>query len=286
MTYSTLLSCSRRIARMLVTATLLCMMTMLIGCSGDNAASNASSATSSGSPSASLSQGGNTFTVGFDKNFPPFGFLADDGSYTGFDLELARQVAVANGWEFKAQPIAWDAKDAELKSGAIDCIWNGFTIEGREDAYLFSMPYLTNAQIFMVRADSGITNMNDLAGKTVEVQVDSAAQSALAQSPEPGLRTINTVVVPEYDVALADLEAGATDAVCLDQRVAEYYLTKRPGALKILDMRLSEEHYGVGFSQSNTDLRDKVQAGIDQLQQNGEFAKLSQKYFGTDLSIK
>lgn len=262
-------------------ATVAMLALCLLGCSDTQEGSSMQSPAS-----ASISQGGNTFTVGFDKNFPPFGFMAEDGSYTGFDLELARQVADANGWEFKAQPIAWDAKDAELKSGAIDCIWNGFTIEGREDGYLFTKPYLTNAQVFMVRKDSGITSIEDLAGKSVEVQVDSAAQGALAQTTEPALANISVLTVPEYDVALADLEAGATDAVCLDLRVAEYYLTKRPGALAILDMRLSEEHYGVGFAQDKQELRDSVQAGIDRLQQEGSFAQISQKYFGKDLSIK
>ena len=75
------------------------------------------------------------FTVGFDQEFPPMGFVGDDGQFTGFDLDLAKEVASRLGLEFVPQPINWDAKDMELDSGNIDCIWNGFTMQGREDEY-------------------------------------------------------------------------------------------------------------------------------------------------------
>ena len=107
---------------------------------------------------------GGTFTVGFDQDFPPMGFVGDDGEYTGFDLELAKEVADRLGLEFVPQPIAWDAKDMELSSGTIDCIWNGFTMNGREDAYTWSEPYMDNSQVFVVAADSGISSLADLAG--------------------------------------------------------------------------------------------------------------------------
>ena len=74
-----------------------------------------------------------TFTVGFDQNFPPYGYVGEDGEFTGFDLDLAAVVAEKLGLELVLTPIDWNAKDMELSSGAIDCIWNGFTINGRED---------------------------------------------------------------------------------------------------------------------------------------------------------
>ena len=99
---------------------------------------------------------GGTLIVGFDQDFPPMGFLGDNGEYTGFDLELAQEVAKRLGLEYQAQPIAWDAKDMELESGNIDCIWNGFTMTGREDDYTWTKPYMANTQVFVVRNDSGI----------------------------------------------------------------------------------------------------------------------------------
>lgn len=134
-------------------------------------------------------QGGDaamTLTVGFDQSYPPYGFVGDDGEFTGFDLDLAKEVCERNGWELKLDPIDWDAKDALLNSGSINCIWNGFTMEGREDDYTFSEPYMLNEQVVVVKADSGIASHQDLAGKTVMTQVDSAALDVLQNEDEGG----------------------------------------------------------------------------------------------------
>ena len=109
-----------------------------------------------------------TFTVGFDAEYPPYGYMDENGEYTGFDLELAEAVCKLEGWELVKKPINWDAKDMELNSGAIDCIWNGFTMNGREDEYTFSIPYVDNSQVIVVAENSGINTPEDLAGKTVE----------------------------------------------------------------------------------------------------------------------
>lgn len=116
---------------------------------------------------------GEVLTVGFDQNFPPMGFKGDDGKYTGFDLELAAETAKRLNMQVKYQPIEWDAKDMELNSGTISCIWNGFTMTGRENNYTWSMPYMKNKQVYVVKADSGINSAADLNGKIVEVQADS-----------------------------------------------------------------------------------------------------------------
>ena len=120
-----------------------------------------------------------TLIVGFDAAYPPYGYMDDDGEYTGFDLELAQAVCDLEGWELEKKPINWDSKDMELNSGSIDCIWNGFTINGREDDYTWSNPYLNNEQVMVVAADSGIEKLDDLAGKNVVVQAASAALDAL-----------------------------------------------------------------------------------------------------------
>lgn len=113
-------------------------VTALTGCGG------VSDSDSSGSSNDSSSAGSTTFTVGFDAEYPPYGYMDDNGEYTGFDLELAQEVCKLNGWELVKQPISWDNKDNELNSGAISCIWNGFTVNGREDAYTWSDPYVDN----------------------------------------------------------------------------------------------------------------------------------------------
>ena len=163
-----------------------------------------------------------TFTVGFDAEFPPYGYMDENGEYTGFDLELAQEVADRLGLEFVPQPIAWDAKDMELSSGTIDCIWNGFTMNGREDDYTWSTPYMDNSQVFVVAADSGISSLADLAGKVVEVQTDSSAEAALKDNAELSATFGTLQTTPDYNTAFMDLEMGAVDAIAMDVIVAGY----------------------------------------------------------------
>ena len=165
------------------------------------------------------SQGG-TFIVGFDQDFPPMGFIGDDGEFTGFDLELAQEVASRLGREFVPQPIAWDSKDMELESGNIDCIWNGFTMTGREDDYTWTEPYMENTQVFVVAADSGIESQADLAGKVVECQVDSSAEAALQAVPDLTATFAQLLTTADYNTAFMDLEQGAVDAIAMDVIVA------------------------------------------------------------------
>ena len=190
---------------------------------------------------------GGTLIVGFDQDFPPMGFVGDDGEYTGFDLELAQEVAKRLGLEYKAQPIAWDSKDMELESGNIDCIWNGFTMTGREDDYTWTEPYMANQQVFVVANDSDINSQADLAGKIVEVQADSSAEAALKEAPELTATFKELLTTADYNTAFMDLEQGAVDAIAMDVIVAGYQIQQRNADFKILDDSLSEEEYGVGF---------------------------------------
>ena len=198
---------------------------------------------------------GGTLIVGFDQDFPPMGFVGDDGEYTGFDLELAQEVAKRLGLEYKAQPIAWDSKDMELESGNIDCIWNGFTMTGREDDYTWTEPYMANQQVFVVANDSDISSQADLAGKIVEVQADSSAEAALKEAPELTATFKELLTTADYNTAFMDLEQGAVDAIAMDVIVAGYQIQQRNADFKILDDSLSEEEYGVGFKKGNTELR-------------------------------
>ena len=212
------------------------------------------------------------------------GFVGDDGEYTGFDLELAQEVCDRNGWKYNPEPIAWDSKDALLKSGEIDCIWNGFTMNGREDEYTWSEPYLDNQQIFVVRADSGINSEKDLAGKTVDVQTDSSAEAALKEAPELTATFKELLTTADYNTAFMDLEQGAVDAIAMDVIVAGYQIQQRNADFKILDDSLSEEEYGVGFKKGNTELRDKVQATLEEMAEDGTLQEVSEKWFGKDVT--
>ena len=222
---------------------------------------------------------GGTLIVGFDQDFPPMGFLGDNGEYTGFDLELAQEVAKRLGLEYKAQPIAWDAKDMELESGNIDCIWNGFTITGREDDYTWTEPYMANTQVFVVRNDSGIAGKDDLAGKVVECQADSSAEAALKEDPDLTATFAQLLTTADYNSAFMDLQQGAVDAIAMDVIVAGYQIQQRNADFTILDDSLSAEEYGVGFKKGNTELRDKVQATLEDMAKDGTMKEISEKWF-------
>lgn len=234
-----------------------------------------------------------TFTVGFDAEFPPYGYRDENGEYVGFDLDLAAEVCARNGWELIKQPIDWDGKDMELSSGAIDCIWNGFTMNGREDSYTWSEPYVDNSQVIVVAAESGIEAKADLAGKVVAVQKDSSALAALNDEENEeniALRDsfAQLIEYADYNTAFMDLEQGAVDAVAIDIGVAQYQIASREeGAFLILEGEenmIATEQYAVGFLLGNEDLRDMVQATLDEMAADGTFMKIA-KEWGVDGSV-
>lgn len=231
-----------------------------------------------------------TLIVGFDASFPPYGYKDDDGEYVGFDLELAQEVCDRNDWKLVKQPVDWDAKDMEIDSGTIDCIWNGFTMNGREDEYTWSDPYIDNKQVMVVATDSGINSFDDLSGKLVETQADSSALAALQGDQKKLADTFGSLTeIAEYNTAFMDLESGACDAIAMDIGVAYYQINSRknPDAYKVLDEEISSEQYAVGFKLGNEELRDKVQATLDEMAEDGTIAKIAEKYedFGVPGSL-
>lgn len=244
-----------------------------------------SAAASSAAASAAGSTARTTFTVGFDAEYPPYGFKADDGSYVGFDLDLAQEVCNRNGWELVRQPIDWNSKDMELDAGNIDCIWNGFTMTGREDDYTWVGPYVNNSIMFVVTADSGITDASQLAGHPVVTQSGSSALTALTDDPGDGSNDENLALaasftaldeVPDYNTAFMNLESGVDDAIAVDIGVANYQLKTRDSSkFVMLEKPLSTEQYGIGFKKGNTELADQVKATLDEMWADGTFTKIA-----------
>lgn len=287
----------------MVMAAALGLMAMVSGCSGQAAGNTvAETAETTGKaadttaaeadadtkvPEAEASEAGaagGTFTVGFDQEFPPMGFVGDDGEYTGFDLEVAKAVAERLGLEFVPQPVDWAAKDMELESGNIDCIWNGFTMTGREDDYTWSEAYMANQQVFVVTAESGIKTLADLAGKVVEVQAESSAEAALKDDPDL-TGTFGTLqTTPDYNTAFMDLQMGAVDAIAMDEVVARFQIEQRQVDFIVLDETLAAENYAVGFKKGNDTLKDLVQEQLEALAADGTLAKISEKWFDKDIT--
>ena len=223
------------------------------------------------------------FVVGFDADFPPYGYK-EGAEYKGFDLDLAREVCARRGWTFVANPVNWDAKDMELNSGSISCIWNGFTIQGREAGYTWTEPYVDNSQVVLVKVGSPVKSLKDLAGKTVGVQTDTPVQKELSGKGDKkdvaalGATFKKLVVVPNYNNAMLELDSGAVDAVALDVGVAKKKMADMPGKFTLLKEIVMTETYGIGFKKGNTQLRDDVQATLKEMVKDGTMGKIAAKY--------
>lgn len=224
------------------------------------------------------------FTVGFDAEFPPYGYMDENGQYVGFDLDLAKEVCKRKGWNFVARPIAWDSKDSELASGSISCIWNGFTMNGRESKYTWSTPYVDNSQVVIVKKDSGIKELADLKGKILAVQSDSSALKALTgdSATKENMKLAeslkNLQEVSDYNSAFMNLESGMIDAVAMDIGVASYQLSAKDDTFTMLDEQISTEKYGIGFKLGNTELRDEVQTTLFEMLDDGTFEEIAKKW--------
>lgn len=228
------------------------------------------------------------FIVGFDAEYPPYGYKDDNGEYVGFDLDLAQEVCARNGWELVKQPIDWDSKDMELNSGSIDCIWNGFTMTGREDDYTWSKPYVDNSIVVVVKEGSGIEKKEDLAGKVIAVQADSSGLAALTdeEDNEENLKLAASFSdlqqVADYNTAFMNLETGAVDAIVVDIGVADYQLESRTGFV-MLDDKIRTEQYAVGFKLGNEELRDQVQSTLDEMVKDDTFDDIAKKWDLSDM---
>ena len=220
------------------------------------------------------------FIVGFDAEYPPYGYLSNDGkTYEGFDLDLAKEFCKRNNYEFVAQPIDWDSKDLELNSGNIDCIWNGFTVTGRENDYTWTFPYVDNSIVLVVSANSDIKTKADLAGKVVMGQSGSSAITALEEEENAELRNSfkSLEQCADYNTGFMNLESGIIDCLAVDTGVAKFKLNNSQ-AFRQLDEALSKEQYAVGFKKGNTALRDEVEKTISEMWKDGTFMNIAKKY--------
>ena len=271
----------RIVAAVAVGAALALSVGALAGCSSNNDGASASS-----SSSAAADAPETTLIVGFDNSYPPYGFIGDNGDYTGFDLDLATEVANRNDWGIELMPIDWDAKDALLGQGTVNCIWNGFTMEGREDDYTFSEPYMLNEQVIVTRADSGINGFEDLAGKAVITQIDSAALDVLEGDQAELAATFGKLdTISDYNNAFMQLEAGTIVAVACDLSIAAYQMAANPDAYVQLETPLSSEHYAVGFKKGDESLVGTVNDTLRAMYADGTIQQLCEKYGEYGLSF-
>jgi polar amino acid transport system substrate-binding protein len=225
------------------------------------------------------------FVLGLDESFPPMGFTDENGEIVGFDIDVAREVCSRLGIELVLQPINWDAKEQELKTGNIDCIWNGFTItEERKQNILFTEPYMNNRQIIVVKEDAPYNKMEDLKGKKLGLQSQSSAQDALDAHEDFKSSLGEVVLFDTNTVAIMDLEKGGIDALLVDEIVIKYYMQNKKAKFKIFEKELSHEEYGIGFRKNDKKLMQKIQETLKAMAKDGTLAEISNKWFEDDIT--
>lgn len=224
--------------------------------------------------------------LGLDDTFAPMGFRDEDEEIVGFDIDLAKAVALELGVELRIQPIEWDSKTLELNAGNIDMIWNGLTItDERKENILFSAPYLSNNQIILVREGYAFDELTDLSDLKVGVQIESSGQSALQASDV--YNSIDEMV--QFDTfveAIMDLTTGRIDAIVVDEIMARYVVELNQYPVEVTDVSLGAEQYGIGFRLDDVELRNEIDSILDALVASGETAKISNTWFGEDIFRK
>ncbi|WP_304225481.1 amino acid ABC transporter substrate-binding protein [Gracilinema caldarium] len=266
----------------LVTLILLSILALGLGSCAKSAAKN-------GAPqdkSLETIKANGKLVLGLDDAFPPMGYRNENNEIVGYDIDLAKEVTKRLGVQLVLQPIDWNAKEQELNTGKIDCIWNGFTItEERAKNMAFTKPYLKNAQVLVVKKNAAYQTLADLKGKTIGLQAGSSAAEALESNSSFKASLKQVVEFKDNLTALMDLEIGGVDAVIMDLIVANDNIKRSGKDYRILSESLSAEDYGVGFRKNDLALRDAVQAALEAMAQDGTLASITTQWFGSDISV-
>ena len=225
--------------------------------------------------------------VGLDDAFAPMGFRDEDGNLVGFDIDLANAAGEYLGLDVTFKPIDWDAKDMELSSKRIDCIWNGMSVlPERIEAYSLTKKYLNNKIIIMtLDPELNITSTADLANVTLGTQVSSAALSTMQANPDWSTFEANVTEYATYDEAILAMQGGRVQAIVVDQVLGEYKNANMDNAMSVCDFGFGDDFYAICCRKGETDLADKINEAIQALIDNGKAAEISEKWFGTNIVI-
>ena len=230
--------------------------------------------------------GAKKFVMGLDDAFPPMGFRNEANEIVGYDVDLAREVARRLGVELVCQPIDWDAKEQELATGQIDCIWNGFTITAeRAKVVRYTPPYLKNAQVLVVKNNAATRTLADLAGKRAGTQAGSSSLDALDDAPAFKQSLREVVEYKDFLTALMDLDVGGIDCVVIDLVVANDNIRRSGKDFRILNDRLGEEEFGIGFRKNDEALAAKVWETLLDMAKDGTVARIATQWLGADISL-
>ena len=231
-----------------------------------------------------------SITVGFDNTFVPMGFEEKNGNYAGFDIELAKYVSKKLGITVHFQPIDWDMKETELQNGTIDAIWNGYSAtDERREKVAFTIPYMQNTQILVVKKTSGIHSVEDMTGKVLGAQNGSSGMLDFEEHPEVLKNRVKGGDADQYqsvNEAIIDLKNDRIDALLIDRVYADYYLTTEGIAdeYDTIPSGFESDSFAVGVRPADKKLLEALNQAFKELYQEGIFQQISQKWFGEDVA--
>ena len=217
--------------------------------------------------------------IGSD-TYPPYIYLNNDGTPAGIDVEIATEAFRRMGYAARFEVIDWEQKTALVESGAIDCIWGCFSMQGRETLYRWAEPYMVSRQVVAVNADSSIQSLSDLAGKTVMVQSTSKPEGIFLSGSDPRIpQTVEVFSIEDRSVQYAMLACGYVDAIAAHETAILQYMKDNNAVFRILEEPLLVTGLGVAFAKNDSrGLDHQLNDTFAQMREDGTLERIVGKY--------
>ena len=217
--------------------------------------------------------------IGSD-TYPPYIYLNNDGTPAGIDVEIATEAFRRMGYAARFEVIDWEQKTALVESGAIDCIWGCFSMQGRETLYRWAGPYMVSRQVVAVNTDSSIQSLSDLAGKTVMVQSTSKPEGIFLSGSDPRIpQTVEVFSIEDRSVQYAMLACGYVDAIAAHETAILQYMKDNNAVFRILEEPLLVTGLGVAFAKNDSrGLDHQLNDTFAQMREDGTLERIVGKY--------
>ena len=217
--------------------------------------------------------------IGSD-TYPPYIYLNNDGIPAGIDVEIATEAFRRMGYAARFEVIDWEQKTALVESGAIDCIWGCFSMQGRETLYRWAGPYMVSRQVVAVNADSSIQSLSDLAGKTVMVQSTSKPEGIFLSGSDPRIpQAVEVFSIEDRSVQYAMLACGYVDAIAAHETAILQYMKDNNAVFRILEEPLLVTGLGVAFAKNDSrGLDHQLNDTFAQMREDGTLERIVGKY--------
>lgn len=211
------------------------------------------------------------------EEYEPYNYLNEGGEWIGIDADLAKEACKRLGYEPVFVTVKWNEKEEFLKNGSVDCIWNCFTMNGREEEYLWAGPYMTSREVVMVKAESTVETLDQLEDKIVAVQTSSKPEELFLSDAK--WKAGYVYCFKELKDGLFALQENYVDAVAGHQAFLELYSRSVNGNYRVLDEPLIVSQIGVAFSkEADAEMVEQLNRVLHEMNRNGTVGAVLKKY--------